>query len=160
MPIAREALFHGASAALVAVFSYVTASLVPGLREAYWAPIAAVVVLYPDRVATLKAGVQRFAGTAIGSLIGWASAALWHGHVAVYGAAVMVAVGACHLLRLEGAARLCAVAVTVITIIPHPEPPHLVAFFRFVEVSYGVACAMGYTVAVDALMKRLRDRAS
>jgi len=151
-------LFHGASAAVVAVFCYSAVRLVPSLHETYWAPIAAVVVLYPDREATKKAATERFTGTIIGSLIGWASAAWWHQSVALYGLSVMVAVGLCYLLRLENASRLCAVAVTVITIIPRAEPAHLVAFHRFVEVSYGVVCALAYTVAVDLVRDSWRRR--
>ena len=51
----RAALVQGTSAAIVAVFCYATIRLVPSLQEPYWAPIAAVVVLYPDREATRKA---------------------------------------------------------------------------------------------------------
>jgi uncharacterized membrane protein YccC len=157
---AAGALLYSAGAALVAMFCYATASRVPALREAYWAPVAALVVLYPERDATRKAGVDRFLGTAIGSLIGWGSAAWWHHRLAVYGAAVMLAVGICHLLNLLAAARLCAVAVTVITIVPHPEAPHLVALCRFLEVSYGAACALGYAVAVDYVASLRRRRAT
>ncbi len=154
--IVRGAALHGLGAALVAVFCYATARRLPLLGEPYWAPIAAVVVLYPQREATVQAGLQRFVGTAIGSLIGWGCAAWWHGNVAVYGAGVLLAVGACHLLGLQAAARLCAVAVTVITIIPHPEPPHLVALYRFIEVSYGVAIALAYTVVTDLVARRFQ----
>jgi uncharacterized membrane protein YccC len=141
------------------MFCYVTANLMP-LRESYWAPLAAVVVLYPEPAATRKAGSDRFVGTFVGSLIGWASAEFWHGHVLIYGAGVMLAVALCSLLGLGTVARLSAVAVTVITIVPHAEPPHLVALYRFVEVSYGVACAYGYTTAVEYISKRRRERGS
>jgi hypothetical protein len=87
----RGALVHGAGAAFVAVFCYSTARLVPSLPEPYWAPIAAVVVLYPDHEATRKAAGQRFLGTALGSLVGWASAAWWHGNIVLYGLSVLVA---------------------------------------------------------------------
>lgn len=71
----------------------------------------------------------------------------------------MIAVGLCYLLRLENASRLCAVAVTVITLIPRSEPAYVIAFHRFVEVSYGIACAVAYTVAMDFVRKRWRLRA-
>jgi uncharacterized membrane protein YgaE (UPF0421/DUF939 family) len=135
------------------MFCQATASLVPAIREAYWAPIAAVVVLYPDSMATRKAAYERFLGTIIGSLIGCGAAVCWHQHVVVYGAAVLLAIGLCELLALEAAARLCAVAVTVITIIPHTEPPALVALYRCAEVSYGVACALGYSALVGLVYK-------
>jgi uncharacterized membrane protein YccC len=155
---AQAALLQGASAALVAMFCYFTAGLVPSLHETYWAPIAAVVVLYPQTEATRKASTDRFIGTVIGSLIGWGSATYWNQNLLLYGLAVMVAVGLCYLLRLENASRLCAVAVTVITLVPRAQPAYVVAFHRFVEVSYGVACAVGYTLALD-FVRRRRARA-
>ena len=151
-----RALLHGLSAAVVAVFCYATARMVPSLREPYWAPIAAVVVLYPDREATRKAAIERFIGTILGSLVGWGSAAWWHQSLLFYGLAILVAVGLCYLLRLESAARLCAVSVTVITLIPRAEPAHLVAFHRFLEVSYGVTCALAYTVLAGVVRARWR----
>ena len=140
----RLALLQGAGAAVTAVFSYCTISLVPSLREPYWAPISAVVVLYPDLEATRKAVLARFLGTAVGSFVGWGTARWWHHNLFLYGLAVLAAVALCHLMRLESAARLCAVAVTVITLIPRAEPASVVAFHRFVEVSYGAACAWAY----------------
>ncbi len=153
----HRALAQGVGAAVIAMFAYVTASWLPTVREPYWAPIAAVIVLYPDREATVKAGVQRLIGTAIGSVVGWGSAAWWHESVLLYGAAILVAVAVCHLLRLPDAARLCAVTVSVITIIPHRESAGSVALGRFVTVSYGVGCALAYMAAVDAV-RRLRAR--
>ena len=145
----RAALFQGASAAIVAVFCYSTVSLVPALQESYWAPIAAIVVLYPDRQATRKAAIERFIGTIVGSLVGWVCATWWHQSLVLYGLGIAVAVGICYLMRLENASRLCAVAVTVITIIPRHEPAHRVALYRFGEVSYGVVCALAYTILAD-----------
>jgi uncharacterized membrane protein YgaE (UPF0421/DUF939 family) len=153
---ARAALLQGAGVAIVAMFTYFTASRVPSLTETYWAPIAAIVVLYPETEATRKASTDRFLGTVIGSLIGWGSATYWNQNVFLYGVAIMLAVGLCFLLRLENASRLCAVAVTVITVIPRSEPAYLVAFHRFIEVSYGVACALAYTVGLD-FVRRRRD---
>jgi uncharacterized membrane protein YgaE (UPF0421/DUF939 family) len=140
---------------VLAVFCYATVRLVPSLGEAYWAPIAAVVVLYPDLEATKKAALARLFGTVVGSLIGWGSAVWWHHSLLLYGIAVFVAVGLCHLLRLESAARLSAVAVTVITLIPRAEPAELVAFHRFVEVSYGVACAFLYVELTGNFVHKL-----
>jgi uncharacterized membrane protein YccC len=155
-PSWRIALFRGASSALVAVFCYATVRLLPSLLEPYWAPIAAVVVLYPEREATKTAAFDRFVGTILGCLIGWGSCVWWHENVILYGLAVAVAVGLCIVLKLDRASRLCAVAVTVLTLVPHAEPAHRVAFHRFVEVSYGVACALGYTMLTDLIRARWR----
>src|SRR5260370_20856148 len=99
----RAALYPGVGAAVLAMFCYSTASLVPSLTETYWAPIAAVVVLYPDGQATKKAAVERLLGTVIGSLIGWASAPPWHHNVVLYGLAILAALGPCHPLLLAHA---------------------------------------------------------
>jgi uncharacterized membrane protein YccC len=155
----RAAFLPGASAAFVAVLCYSTASLLLPLQETYWAPIAAIVVLYPGSEATRKASMDQFLGTAIGSLIGWGTATYWHQNLLLYGLAVLIATGVCYLLRLEKASRLCAVAVTIITLIPRSAPAYVVAFHRFLEVSYGVACALAYTVALDFARSRLRARA-
>ena len=41
-------------------------------------------------------------------------------------------------------------------VIPRPGPAYEVAFHRFVEVSYGVVCALAYTVVVDRVRRRRR----
>jgi uncharacterized membrane protein YccC len=151
MPSWRTALDLGAGTAIVALFSYATIRLVPSLREPYWAPIAAVVVLYPTLEATKKAALDRFLGTLIGSIIGWASATWWHGDVLPYALSLVVAVALCALLRLETASRLCAVTITVIALIPRTVPAYVTAFHRFVEVSYGVACALAYTLVANRM---------
>jgi hypothetical protein len=40
--------------------------------------------------------------------------------------------------------------------VPHREPADEVAFFRFIEVSYGVACAAAFTALVDWIRRRRR----
>jgi uncharacterized membrane protein YgaE (UPF0421/DUF939 family) len=154
--VTRHALAHGFGAAIVAVFAYVTASRFPFVHEAYWAAIAAVVVLCPERAETMKAGVQQFFGSAVGGLIGWASASWWQHNPLVYGAAVLLAVTVCYALRLPSAARLSGVAVTITTVIPLEASPAMVALHRFVEVSYGVLCAVAYTAAVEWVAGRSR----
>jgi uncharacterized membrane protein YccC len=150
---ARTAAAQGVAAAVVAVFCHVTARRFAFGNESYWAPIAAVVVLYPGRDETTRAGIDRFFGTAIGSVIGWASDAWWDGSAMVYGLALGLAVALCYLARRPGASRLCAVAVSVITLVPRSEPAHLVAFHRFIEVSYGVACALAFKLAEAQLAR-------
>ena len=83
---------------------------------------------------------------------------MWHENILLYGVAIVAAVAVCTLLRLEKAARLCAVAVTVLTLVPHVESAQRVALHRFLEVSYGVACALGYTLVADFVGARWRRR--
>ena len=87
--------------ALVAVFSYATGRVFFHMPESYWAPIAAVVVLYPEAKATRSASIDRFLGTLIGCLVGWGSgdlvaprrAALRTGHLCRRGGLLAVATG-------------------------------------------------------------------
>jgi uncharacterized membrane protein YgaE (UPF0421/DUF939 family) len=147
-----ETVTQGWAVALVAVFSYATARVFFHLDESYWAPIAAVVVLYPDVKSTRRASLDRFLGTLIGCLVGWAGAQWWHQHILLYGLAIFMGVGICWLLSLQNASRLCAVAITVITLIPRMEPAWQVALYRFVEVSYGVVCALVYALLQSRIL--------
>jgi uncharacterized membrane protein YgaE (UPF0421/DUF939 family) len=153
----RRGLFQGVGAAGVAVFSYVTASRFPFVHHAYWASIAAILSLYPEPHATRVAGTQQLFGAAAGGLIGWATASCWHHHALIYGAGLLLAVSVCYLVHLPDAARLCGLAVTIITLIPFAETPSAIALRRAIEVSYGVTCAIGYTAAV-AFIAGLRQR--
>jgi hypothetical protein len=76
----------------------------------------------------------------------------------VYGAFVTASVAFCHVIRRENASRLCAVAVTVITLIPHTLPASVIALHRAIEVSYGVVCALALTWAVDLVSRWRRTR--
>ena len=153
----RRGLFHGVGATFVAVFSYVTASRFPFVHDAYWAAIAAILSLYPEPHATRVAGAQQLFGAAAGGLIGWATASCWRHHVVIYGAGLLLAVSVCYLVRLPNAARLCGLAVTIITLIPFAATPAAIALCRAIEVSYGVTCAIGYTAAL-AFIAGLRQR--
>src|SRR5260370_25367289 len=70
----RRGLFHGVGATFVAVFSYVTASRFPFVHDPYWAPIAAILRLYPEPHATTVAAAHPLFRAAAGRLIRWAPA--------------------------------------------------------------------------------------
>jgi len=157
----RRGLLHGVGAAFVAAFAYATASHFPLVHDAYWAAIAALLSLHPEPHATREAGAEQLFGAAVGGLIGWATASWWHHHVLIYGAGLVLAVSVCYLVRLPNAARLCGLAVTIITLIPFAATPAAIALRRAIEVSYGAACAIGYTAAVASIARsreRLRSR--
>jgi uncharacterized membrane protein YccC len=144
-PAWRETLRAGASSglktAIAAWLSYVSAQAV-GLHEGYWAAISAVVVLQGDLPSTRSSGRDRFVGTAIGGVIGWGGAALWHAHASIYALSVALAVLVCALCRIGTAGRLAAVTVSIIILIPHPPPLWKIALLRFSEVSWGILVAL------------------
>jgi uncharacterized membrane protein YccC len=127
-----------------------------GLREGYWAAISAIVVMQSNLDETRHSARDRFIGTAIGGIIAWVCALGWHGHVWIYALAVGVTVFCCWIADVGNAGRLAAVAVTVIVLIPRNEPIWQVATFRFLEVSWGIAVAVGivYVVAWLGIVRR------
>jgi uncharacterized membrane protein YccC len=129
---------HGLLTAAAAWISYISTSWV-GLHEGYWAAISAIVVMQVDLAATRNSGRDRFLGTALGGVLGWGCAVLWHGHVWIYALAVAASVFLCWLAGMSAAGRLAGVAVTVIVLIPRDEAVWRIALFRFLEVSWGIA---------------------
>src|SRR5215469_8780716 len=77
----------GVMTGVAAWCAYAVSSLV-GLKEGYWAAISAIVVLQQDLSATRGSGRDRFIGTAIGGVLGWLCALLWHQALWVYVIAV------------------------------------------------------------------------
>jgi uncharacterized membrane protein YccC len=139
----RQALMTAAAAWI----SYETTKRV-GLREGYWAAISSIVVMQANLEDTRHSARDRFIGTAIGGVIAWICAAGWHGHVWIYALAVAVTVFCCWVADVSNAGRLAAVAVTVIVLIPRDEAIWQVAVFRFLEVSWGIAVAVGIVYLV------------
>jgi len=144
--------------AVAAWIAYGSSSLI-GLREGYWAAISAIVVMQTDLAGTRTAGRDRFFGTAVGALMGWACAAFWRQHTWVYVLAVALTICLCWLLDISGAGRLGAVALTVIVLIPRPEPIWQTALFRFLEVSWGIALAIAVEFLTRFGEQRLAQRA-
>jgi uncharacterized membrane protein YgaE (UPF0421/DUF939 family) len=151
----RNALIHGIGAAAVSLFAWHTAHVYLHLREAYWAPITVAIVLQPGFQLTKKASWDRVLGTTVGALIGWGTLAWWNNQPLRYALGIFIGIAFCWLIRQPNAARTCAVAITVITLIPHVEPAYRIAFFRFTEVTYGVICALVYSELLDQFLKRL-----
>jgi uncharacterized membrane protein YgaE (UPF0421/DUF939 family) len=156
-PATRDRLIAGTRQALMtaaaAWISYASSSLI-GLREGFWAAISAIVVMQADLTSTESSARDRFIGTAIGGLIGWACALCWHGHLWIYALAVGLTIFGCWLAEVGAAGRLAAVTVTVIVLIPQSETIWKVALFRSLEVSWGVAVAVGIAWLAPKLRRR------
>ncbi len=141
-------LRQGLMTAAAAWISYESTKRV-GLREGYWAAISAIVVMQANLDDTRHSALDRFIGTAIGGVIAWACALCWQGHVWIYALAVGITVFCCWVADVSNAGRLAAVAVTVIVLIPRDEAVWQIALFRFLEVSWGIAVAVGIVYCVD-----------
>ncbi|HEY6412918.1 MAG TPA: FUSC family protein [Edaphobacter sp.] len=125
--------------------------------------MATIVVMQSETAATLTASRDRLVGTALGALVGWAVAGLWHGHLIVYAVTVLVCMVVPEMMGLKGAGRLAGVAATIILLVPTTAPHWVVARDRFLEVSFGIVVALvvSQTLWRDTTVKSgvLRKRA-
>jgi uncharacterized membrane protein YgaE (UPF0421/DUF939 family) len=138
--LTQEALLHSLRTTVATVLSAMLARALK-LPEFYWAPISTIVILLsPSDPFTLA--WQRFAGTALGAVVGALIASYFAMNWMVYGAGILVCGILSALLRLGGAYRFAAITLTIILLITHPAPPWIVAYHRFVEVSLGIAVAL------------------
>jgi uncharacterized membrane protein YccC len=78
-----------AQTAIAVVVSFLIARLFH-LPEAYWAPMATLIVMQSTLSAALPISVQYFAGTAVGAAAGAVADTYFHGNVWAFGAAVFV----------------------------------------------------------------------
>jgi uncharacterized membrane protein YccC len=120
-----------------------------GLEHTYWAAISAIVVTGSDAGVTFSSCLDRIIGTAIGALIGWATAYFWHGHALLYGLAVAVCVLVCSALQFHKAGHLAAVALTMVLLANIDATPGHAALNRFLEVGLGIVVALAVTLAVS-----------
>lgn len=111
------------------------------LPEFYWAPISTIVILL-STINPLTLAWQRFAGTALGAMLGALVASFFRPHWWVYGIGIFVCGILCTILRLGSAYRFAAITMTIILLIGHEHSPWTAATHRFIEVSLGIAVAL------------------
>jgi uncharacterized membrane protein YgaE (UPF0421/DUF939 family) len=133
-------ILDAARTTVAAVASLLLARLLK-LPESYWAPISAIVIIQ-STIDPKTLSWQRFAGTALGAVLGAVIATFFTSTALVYGAAVFLCGVLCALLRIRGAYRFAAITVSIILLIAHTRPAWIVASHRFVEVSVGIAVAL------------------
>src|SRR5215467_11723344 len=118
--VGREPLINSARVTVATVVSLLLARSLK-LPEYYWAPISTIVILL-STINPLTLAWQRFAGTALGAVLGAVIASFVHPNWMVYGAGVFVCGILCALLRIEGAYRFAAITLSIILLIAHQSP--------------------------------------
>jgi len=136
------------NSARMAVGTVVSMLLARGLKlpEFYWAPISTIVILL-STINPLTLAWQRFAGTALGAVVGAVIATFFPPSWLVYGLGLFACGILGAALRLGSAYRFAAITLTVVLLIGHGRPPWNVAIHRFIEVSLGIAVALATTLA-------------
>jgi uncharacterized membrane protein YgaE (UPF0421/DUF939 family) len=136
-----DTLLDAARTTVAAVVSLLLARILK-LPEFYWAPISAIVIIQ-STIDPRTLAWQRFAGTALGAAVGALIATFFSPSALVYAVAIFLSGVLCALLRFRGAYRFAAITVSIVLLIAHTRPAWIVASHRFVEVSVGIAVALG-----------------
>ena len=105
-----------------------------------------MIVLQSSVGATVNASLNRFAGTAIGAVLGGLFVKLWGGNVWAFGAAATITVWICASLGLRDSYRLASATVAIVMLTSSTGPPWAVAFHRFLEVALGILVALLITL--------------
>jgi uncharacterized membrane protein YgaE (UPF0421/DUF939 family) len=135
-------LAHSARTAVAAVISLQAARLFL-LPEAYWAPVTTLVITQSSLGAALRVSWQRFAGTALGALVGAIVANYFGPSFLIFGASVFVVGLFCAVPQLDRSAyRFAGVTLAIVMLVPRADPAWRIAFHRFAEVSIGIAVAL------------------
>jgi uncharacterized membrane protein YgaE (UPF0421/DUF939 family) len=140
----RRVLVHSARTAVAAVVSLVVARAL-GLPEAYWATITTLIIMQSTLGAALTVSEQRFAGTALGAVMGALLTTYFGSNLMVFGVGVFVIGLICAALRLEDAYRLASVTLAIVMLIARTKQAWIVAAHRFVEVTVGIVVGLALT---------------
>src|SRR5215813_2964071 len=138
-------LSHAVKTGVAAVVCLYVAALFK-LPQGHWAAISAMIVLQSSVGATVNAVVNRFAGTAIGAMLGGLFVMLWGRHVWAFGAAATLTVWSCTSLGLQDSSRLASATVALVMLASRAGSPWVVALHRFLEVALGILVALLMTL--------------
>lgn len=136
----RITLLTSARAAVATTVSLLLARALK-LGEFYWAPISTAVILL-STVNPRSLAWQRFAGTALGAVLGAIIASHFIPNWVVYGAGIFLCGIVCAIFRLSAAYRFAAITLTIVLLVTHQQPPWTIALHRFIEVSVGIAVGL------------------
>jgi uncharacterized membrane protein YccC len=140
----RHALVHSARTAAAAVISLLVARLL-GLPEAYWATITTLIIMQSTLGAALAVSQQRFAGTAVGALMGALLSTYFGSNNVAFGLGVFALGLICAALQLGEAYRMASVTLAIVMLVARTKAAWIVAAHRFVEVSVGIAVGLALT---------------
>ena len=140
----RHALVHSARTAIAAVISLLVARVL-GLPEAYWATITTLIIMQSRLGAALAISEQRFAGTAVGALMGALLMTYFGSNTIAFGLGVFAIGLICAALRLGKAYRMASVTLAIVMLVGRTKSGWIVASHRFVEVSVGIAVGLALT---------------
>ena len=142
LALLKKSLVHPARMSIAAAVALLAAHGL-GLLEAYWAPIAALIVVQSDSGALLATSWLLLAGTALGACVGALLATYFGRGVVVFALGVLGLGLLSATLRLDRRANHFAAIALVIVLLAGPANYawHR-ALHRFIEFSVGIVVAL------------------
>ena len=122
-----------------------------GVRQVYWAVLTSTIVMQASIGGSLKATIDRLAGTAAGGLWGAAlGAAISHpGTLATAGLLAAALVPLAALVAWWPNYRVAPVTAIIVLLVPHGDTgPVQAAIERLIEITLGCAVALGVALAI------------
>ena len=123
-----------------------------GLRQEFWAPITAILVLQTEMRALRNMARNQALGGIIGGTVALALLLCFGDTLPAYLGAVLLSAVLCHGLNLEGASQIAGVTATILMLVPHTETPAMFLLARLSEVGWGIC--VGAAVAWLALRRK------
>jgi len=137
----RDGLTSGLITTVAAIAAYLPTQAL-GLREGFWAAIAAIFVAQSEFGAARTTARDQIAGAAIGSVIS-AIVILTIGRgIAEYALAIALAIICAWVLNVATAARLAGVTATILLLTPHQGTVEMMMLSRVFEVGWGICAAI------------------
>ena len=113
------------------------------MPEPYWATVTTIVVMQSSLGAAWQVSGKRFAGTALGAVMGGLLAAWFGQNRWAFGASVFVAGLICMALKLDRTAfRFAGITRAIIMLVVRNRSAWIIAAHRFIEVSLGIVVAL------------------
>ncbi len=135
--------FRAAVAAALATIYY----QVLNLPEGYWAVISAVIVMEASVQDSIRLSWFRFAGTAIGAVLGLICVFLLGATPWSVGIAILVTTLVCTGLHLPESYRLASATAAIVILASQTNPAEF-AFQRFLDVSVGILIALLVSILI------------
>jgi uncharacterized membrane protein YccC len=132
---------HGLISACAALLAYLPTRAF-GLQEGYWSAITAISVVQTEFQATQTTARDQFIGAAIGGTVSVCASIAFGHDLAVYAAAIVLAMLTCWAANVASASRLAGSTATIILLVPHTGSPEHMFASRLTEVGWGVCVAI------------------
>ncbi|MBG0790223.1 MAG: FUSC family protein [Desulfovibrionaceae bacterium] len=142
-------LRHGVKVGLASVLAYVVAYLI-GIPYGYWAVITTVIVMQVHVADSLRMGVYRFTGTALGAGMGIVMILLLPPTPLYTLIGIFVGTGVCaYMTRYNAKFRMAAITVSIVFLTSLGEEGRIgFTLFRVAEIGIGVLSAVLVSVLV------------